>query len=447
MNETLIILLGTSQQILKNLNERNYKKYIYFNKESSLEFETPFVGEAIIRLFPRFNKLIIIGTNSSMWDYLYTYCKENLDPNYSEEENNIFGKIAFSIEESYSSSTNEKFLMENRKDLLEILSNIVSKKFNIKTEIMIIPIADNEKELWKVFEILSKFEILKSKISFDITHGLRYQPFFIFLTLFYLSLHSKNIKFGSLFYGALELSNQLGNNNKAPIIEFKIFNEMIKWIIAINNFNKYNDVIDIVNLIDNIDELNNLKDSLTEFNLSFNLGYYNQLTDSAAKIFTYFKISESFNNFPNPLKLLKEYILDFITSINQNRNNNIELTKLILIKHYKSGNYGLAFITLWQYLIFLIDKNLKTKMNNQLLQKQLVNIIKNYNKDLDKKLVNNIKELNEIRNSIAHLDFNNKKNDINSLKIKLNDYINYFLNEINFNKLKFIINKIEDLSN
>ena len=216
MNETLIALIGTGQQVLKNLSDRNYKKVIYYNKDNDEAFETPFVSEAILNLFPnRFNKLILLGTNSSMWESLYSYC---IDPNELEnltiDQNDIFGKIAFAIEfANQESKLNfSTKLLSYRPELIQIIEKQISKKFNIETICKIIPVAENEDELWKIFEILTQIDYGRSILSFDITHGLRYHPMYIFLALNYLTTIESNLKFGSYFYGALELSKMENNH-------------------------------------------------------------------------------------------------------------------------------------------------------------------------------------------------------------------------------------------
>ncbi len=65
MAEELFLILGTGQKVLKEINDRNYRKAKYYlpRNPNAAPVETPFVGEAIIRLFPkRFSKVYIFGT-------------------------------------------------------------------------------------------------------------------------------------------------------------------------------------------------------------------------------------------------------------------------------------------------------------------------------------------------------------------------------------------------
>jgi len=444
MAEELFLILGTGQKVLKEINDRNYRKAKYYlpSNPNAAPVETPFVGEAIIRLFPkRFSKVYIFGTQKSMWETLYAHSLQ-LDETKNETELNendirIFGKLSFAIENNN---------IEEHPEYLDYVAKAFGGHLGIETECHLIPIGENEKEIWKIFGLLTKIKTKNTKISFDITHGLRYQPFFFLISLFYLNSVDTSIRIGSIFYGGLELKSDPQHNDCAPILEFKVFSEVIDWINAAKIYNKYKDFTALSELLKKYDNMDKLAEALRNFSNCYKLNYFNNIKDYANNVIKSIEnikdaTSEPFNLIKNELLSIPKEIIDC--------QSNLEIILKIANHQWKSKHYGLVVIALWEAILekFILVFNGKyTKYEIQqalpkfLYNKNYISIINSERSNLHKNLI----KLHEIRNSIAHLDLKDSKIknfNIENIHSEIEKLFNYFYNNlltIDFTKFKDI---------
>lgn len=419
MSETLFLLLGTGQNILQDLDKREYKTTTYYLASDKFKraIESPFVGEAIIKLNPgRFSEVHIFGTSSSMWETLYMYAIDKMnDPNDLHKASKYFPKLWKAV--------SDKSLVDHL-DLLQEINNTLSKYFSIPTSCHIIDLGETEEQLWKVFdEILNLKFVDKITISFDITHGLRYQPFFLMFSLFYLHLMSdKKIKFGSIFYGALELKNEEKHKNMAPIFEFKIFSELHNWITAAEVFHRYKDPEQFVNLIKENPDTKKLSEIIDNYSFAFNSNNFHKIIRESKLLV---EEIDNIEKMPNPLKYVIPKIKEFPKEIQEAKK---EAQKLLLIARIllKQHNYGSSILALYEAVVetYRVQKKIENKFQahqqfSQDLDKLKHKVISNQIKDFYPRL----QELKNIRNAIAHLNDSNR----NIITIEsIRDLINYF---------------------
>lgn len=424
MKEELFLILGTGQKVLKDINERNYKtaKYYLPENENQEIIETPFVGEAIVRLFKnRFRKVYIFGTDKSMWETLYLHCNrlESEENALDESKVKIFGQLSFAIENG--SLKNEEHLLEN-----------VAKSFadytGIETSCHLIPTGETEDEMWGIFDKLINVNVNNAKISFDITHGLRYQPYFLLLALFYLNSVYSTIRIGSVFYGGLELMRSERHKDAAPILEFKLFPELIDWIVASKNFNNYKDFTDLSKLLKNHSDLKKISDLLNNLTLSYKTNNFKKILDYSKQIV--YRVNNIENSSSRPFDYLKNSILTFPREIKE---CDTELERILTIANHqwKQKNYGLVVLALWEAVVEKFAESLGNLYEKQYVSLKLNKIVnKKYESlfnQIQKNLFKNISELKKIRNSIAHLD--SSKNDFENLEDfhnKIFQLFNYF---------------------
>lgn len=449
MAEELFLILGTGQGVLKRIDDRSYRKAKYYlpSNTKAAPVETPFVGEAIVRLFPkRFSKVYIFGTQKSMWETLYAHTLQ-LDENKAEDEIQeehvkVFGKLSFAIENGT--------LAENP-EYLDNVAKAFEKFTGVETNCYLIPIGENKSEIWQIFDILTQIKPKNTKISFDITHGLRFQPFFFLTSLFYLNSVDTSIRIGSIFYGGLELMSNPKHNGLAPILEFEVFSEMIEWTSAAKIYNQYKDFNNLSKLLKNYDNTSQIADTLKNFSNCYKLNLFNNIKDYAKDVIE--KINKSDETTSKLFNLIKNELLSFPNEIVDSQNK-LEIILKIANHQWKSKNYGLVVIALWEAILEKFLSNLNNKYTKYEIQQAIPSLI--YNKHYisivnrgRSNLHNNIKNLHEIRNTIAHLDFNeeNKEySDINYIHSEIEKLFNYFYNNlltIDFNK--FIDNFIDIL--
>ncbi len=429
--ETLFLLLGTGQNVLQNLDQREYKKTPYYlaNDKTKRIVESPFVGEAIVKLHPnRFSQIHIFGTNSSMWETLYMYVIDKInDPADTQTAYKYFPKIWKAI--------SEKSLDQNP-ELLKEISDKVSKYFGTTTYCHIIKVGENENQLWNVFDNILHLKLPeKTLVSFDITHGLRYQPFFFIFSLFYLNLVSDSrVKFGSIFYGALELRNEERHKGIAPIFEYNVFSELHNWITAAEVFHRYKDPEQFVNLLKNNPDTNQLSEIISNYSFAFNSNNYSDIIKYSKLLVEEIDELEKVPDLPIALKFVLPKIKEFPEEINSAKTN---AQKLLLIARIllKQHNYASSVLALYEAVVetYRYQMNIENKFHahqqfSNELDKLGPNILSNKDRDFHLKL----QELKKIRNAIAHLN-ESRKNIIK--KEDIQDLIGYFSR--NLEKAKF----------
>ncbi|MFX0548661.1 TIGR02221 family CRISPR-associated protein [Hathewaya histolytica] len=112
------------------------------------------------------------------------------------------------------------------------------KQFNIKVKDVYIPNANNEDEIWAMFETILDNIGESDEIIFDITHSFRSIPMLVLVILNYAKV-IKNIDISGIYYGAYEGRVKEGDIKIAPIINLTAFNDLLEWSEAFNLFLKY----------------------------------------------------------------------------------------------------------------------------------------------------------------------------------------------------------------
>jgi len=429
--ETLFLLLGTGQNVLQNLDQREYKKTPYYlaNDKTKRTVESPFVGEAIVKLHPnRFSQIHIFGTNSSMWETLYMYVIDKInDPADTQTAYKYFPKIWKAI--------SEKSLDQNP-ELLQDISDKVSKYFGTTTYCHIIEVGENENQLWNVFDNILHLKLPeKTLVSFDITHGLRYQPFFFIFSLFYLNLVSDSrVKFGSIFYGALELRNEERHKGIAPIFEYNVFSELHNWITATEVFHRYKDPEQFVNLLKNNPDTNQLSEIISNYSFAFNSNNYSDIIKYSKLLVEEIDELEKVPDLPIALKFVLPKIKELPKEINSAEN---KAQKLLLISRIllKQHNYSSSILAMYEAVVetYREQKKIEDQFEaNTYFTKDLNTFKSNIIKNKISNFYKNINDLKNLRNQVAHLN-QTDSNALNKEKILL--LINYFSG--NLEKVKF----------
>ncbi|HOK14899.1 MAG TPA: TIGR02221 family CRISPR-associated protein [Candidatus Kapabacteria bacterium] len=414
MKNTLFLILGTGQNVLRSIDSRNYRRTKYYlpSSKSDEYVESPFVGEAIIKLSPKkFQEVHIFGTSSSMWETLFVHTiPEETDKEHLLKE---FSLIWKSVEDS---SIGEK------PEVIEALNRRLTDYFEIPTYCHIIEIGENVEQLWSIFNKILHLDIKSSTVSFDITHGLRYQPFFFLFSLFYFNaITNGKVKLGSIYYGALELMNDPKHNGRAPIFEFNLFTELNKWVTAAEVLRKYKDPEQIAQLLKRYKSTEELSKLIEDFSSAFSVNSFTKIIELSKEISQ--KI-DAVKEPPKPFLYVKPIIKEFADEIN-NGKTNVEKILKVARQQQRNHNYSLAVIAAYEAVIeaFCTQKKIKDKVEaNEKLSKLLEK-----NDDLLVEPINNFKEklieLKKIRNNIAHLD---RKGKFELNKDSIRNLVNFF---------------------
>jgi CRISPR-associated Csx2 family protein len=237
--EHLLLLLGTGSSSPETLGERAYRTATYFlpGEPEAGPVETPFVGEAILDLHPgRFDRVHLLGTASAMWDTLYEH---TLPPAYTGAQEERW----FALHEAVEGQT-----LSEGSELLGWIEKRFSEHVGVETGCHLLPPGSREEEFWEMLDVMSGLNARNGCVSLDITHGLRAQPIFLLLSLFYLRSAYEDVSMGSVFYGAYELADS-HFGGQAPVYDLRPMVELMDWIEAARVFDRYGDAAPIADLL------------------------------------------------------------------------------------------------------------------------------------------------------------------------------------------------------
>jgi len=143
---------------------------------------------------------------------------------------------------------------------------VLEKLNDTRIKPVLIPNGENQAEMWQIFEQLTNSVNEQDVLTFDITHGLRSNPFLIFLAVAFLK-SAKQVKIEAIYYGALELQPKNEKNEiigPAPVIELSEFASLLDWMNATDSFIKTGDGRSLADLLKEIGEVENLERKLTK---------------------------------------------------------------------------------------------------------------------------------------------------------------------------------------
>ncbi|WP_040605718.1 TIGR02221 family CRISPR-associated protein [Salisaeta longa] len=242
--EQLLLLLGKGPADVATVQTGGYRQATYFRSEYPGEnVQTPFVGEALASLYPdRFDTIHILGTPDAMWDVLLQHYDGTL-----EDEQLIEQLLALEDQQPTALPS----------PLRDRIQHAVGVAFDTRIETHLIPIGTSPAAYWDILERLTALNITGGAVSIDITHSLRSHPLFLLLALVYLrSLHS-SLELGSVFYGALALTNKYFDG-KTPIFDLRPMVKLLDWTEAATAFERYGDAAPIARLIQSGDAFEDL---------------------------------------------------------------------------------------------------------------------------------------------------------------------------------------------
>ncbi|MDR2105567.1 MAG: TIGR02221 family CRISPR-associated protein [Deferribacteraceae bacterium] len=101
-----------------------------------------------------------------------------------------------------------------------------------------------EEELWQIFENIYETIAADDEVIFDITHGFRFLPILAIVALNYARTLT-NFTLRKFYYGAIDDYN----NNIGSIRDLSMFDDILQWSYASNDFNKYGVSAEIVKML------------------------------------------------------------------------------------------------------------------------------------------------------------------------------------------------------
>lgn len=109
-----------------------------------------------------------------------------------------------------------------------------------------IPIGADEEELWTTFHTIVNQVEHGDRLVFDITHGLRSIPFFVFIVAAFLK-SAKGVIIDAIYYGAYELKKD--KESPAPVINLSEFVSLFDWLNASEQFIRSGNAVSLAKLL------------------------------------------------------------------------------------------------------------------------------------------------------------------------------------------------------
>ncbi|MBM3189163.1 MAG: TIGR02221 family CRISPR-associated protein, partial [Chloroflexi bacterium] len=105
-----------------------------------------------------------------------------------------------------------------------------------------IPLAQDEAQLWSLFDCLTGLVGPGDTVIYDITHGLRFIPFVVFLAAAYLR-KARGVGLEAIYYGAFEMGHP------APVLDLSPFVQLLDWLTATGQFLRTGDARELAGLL------------------------------------------------------------------------------------------------------------------------------------------------------------------------------------------------------
>ncbi|MCF7992147.1 MAG: TIGR02221 family CRISPR-associated protein [Thiohalocapsa sp.] len=212
MSKVLLTFLG---RVAKT--ERGYRLAKYDFGDGTVEAPTAFFGWSLQRrLAP--DRLVILGTAGSMWDYLFE----------GEEEFAKGGAASMALLEA----------VEHKRvtpDELAPLVPVLNARLGCEVQLQIIPYARDKAEQVALLRIMAEQVRPGDHVELDVTHGFRHLPMLAILS----ALHLRSVrraKIGSIWYGAFD-----PDTGEGPVHDLSGLLHIADWLQALNTYDKDGD--------------------------------------------------------------------------------------------------------------------------------------------------------------------------------------------------------------
>lgn len=416
MARVLISMLGTGRLDRDKKSERVYLPTEY--QIDGKKYMSSFIAAVLARHL-KVDKIIFVGTAKSMWEEIYReFAVENLNEDYYLE-------LAVKIDHSNHASAD---ITEAN---LEPIEQVLDARLGTTgSKCLIIKYGLDEEELWYNFDkFLEISDLLEhgDEVFLDITHSFRSLSLFNYLMLnFTESLAEKQIRVAGLFYGMLDVRNEL---NYAPIVDLKGLFALSQWIKAIHNFKNYGNGYLAADLIrENNKELAQKVDTFSDVaNLNY-LGAIKQQLDSLQKLLQKVELKE----LGGPVKYVGGYLRGFLerfVGIKEHSFFQLEIAKW----HFENKRYATCYLTMHESIVTRLCEVRGIDWQNFNNRKDMKDHLREYNPKSGVTMValkKKYQAITKIRNKIAHSltesDMATFRNDINNISKYYNELKSIF---------------------
>ena len=213
MSKALITFIGRS-----NKTEEGYKKATY-EIEGNIQEPSAFLGFNLQQhLSP--NRLIVMGTNSSMWDHLF---EGDIDLGNQFETQRL--DLVQSVEDE-----------EVEQSQLAELQPLLSSALGIDVQLQIIPFGAALEDQVEIVSLIANHITDDMEVHLDITHGYRSLPMIALLAATYLK-EIRNANVAGIWYGVLDSTP----GSLSPVHNITGLLNIADWLSAMHSYKKDGD--------------------------------------------------------------------------------------------------------------------------------------------------------------------------------------------------------------
>ncbi len=437
MAKILISALGTGSLKEEHTHKGEYEPAVYKLLGSDREYKTSFVAAALSE-YLMVDRIFLIGTSKSMWDEVYNYFSKVSKQQFYESYWVELGEKVASFKAG-DIKINENDLENVNKAIDGYLKDIRGTALG-GSHCYIIDYGLNEAELWNNFDVIMRMgDNLKEgdEIYLDITHSFRSIPLFNYLMLDLIKILklNKDFKLSGLFYGMLDIVNELGY---APIVDLSPFYNITLWARGAYNFINYGNGYVLADLIN--DE--NISSSIRNISDIVSINHIDEFKREIDRLNDSLKDIESLDPV---IKYMRPFLMSF-TDRFKGINSSGELQLALAEWYFDNKRFAQGYICLAESFITRIlqnyrGKNIKINMSDNTYRKKIKGLIHSQQfkerpeyKDLHKEY----RTIQKIRNTIAHAgyaDENEYRDHIKEANIHLNKVRKYVFNNKELEKL------------
>ncbi len=395
-------MLGKGQPTLRGDRQLSYRQTSYILAEQpEFAVKTPIMVEAILQLYKEegFEQLHIFGTRDSLWPTIYGHCVSD----HLTDENFAFFE-----------SIQQKILAKEApaEEEMHKISEAVGSYLQIPTSCKLIPVGKSEAEMWDIFREIIAIPQDGDRVSIDITHGVRFQPFILLMAMAYFRAVRKRVKWGKVFYGAYELSQDYFQG-LSPIFDLTSLFSMFDWLAAATAFKEYGDLSPINQLLGASLPRAEAEQFLAEgarFTQAIQLYETHHIRLYAKRFLTYLnKLDTQPHQAAIPFHLIRAALTAFPEKLQQTQTES-EMMLLLAQRHLQNeGQIGLGILAIWEAIIarfadiFGVDSR---RIENYLELSKIVRGKKTWPSALLPPRLQGfsmkVQRINSMRNSIAH---------------------------------------------
>jgi CRISPR-associated Csx2 family protein len=212
---TLITMLGRTPKDATI----GYRSTIHTFPDGTRGQPTAFFGWSIRHwLRPQPERLVILGTVGSMWDYLF----ETADLDDSLEGARL----------ALLEPTEQKCVDQ---PLLDRWTPKLQQHIGCELKLVVIPYARDEAEQLRIVETMAEHVGEGDRVHLDVTHGLRHLPMLALVSALYLR-HLRGAAIEKIWYAAFD-----PDTGEAPVYDLAGLLRVVDWVGALQSFDKDGD--------------------------------------------------------------------------------------------------------------------------------------------------------------------------------------------------------------